>query len=271
MAIFVDGHVHIYSQFPVGDLLDAAVKNFARAATRAGFGDGHFDGVLCLAESYGENAFRELCLKQSDGEWRFSPVDTFCLCAENRAGKKLYLMAGRQLESNERLEVLSLLQPVEVKKRALPLSELVNTVSREGGIPVIPWGVGKWSGKRRSVLEGYLNLTDTPFFLLADNGNRPSFWHFPSLPGHDLDKKGLLSGSDPLPLGGQHRRAGSFGVFWPEGRLNRENVTESLRALITEKSLELETYGKPRNFLAFWYEQLTINLGNRLFKNQTFQ
>jgi hypothetical protein len=222
MAIFWDAHVHIYPNFGLSALLDAAAENFDRAAVRAGGAPGaEIDRVLLLAEAGALDVFGHLSQAAgrnpdagpADAEWVFSPTrEPQSIVAQKGEGPKLYLVAGRQLISAEEIELLALGCGEKFDDRLFSLPELALRVADRGGIPVLPWGVGKWTGRRGRVVQRFLDSPPACFHAFGDNGNRPLFWPMPPLLERARrEKRPILSGSDPLPLADQDRRAGSFG------------------------------------------------------------
>lgn len=249
MAIFWDAHVHIYPNFGLNALLDAAAENFARAAGQGGAPAGETDCVLLLTEAGALDVFGHLSQVANrqpgawpaGAKWRFSPTrEPQSIVAQKREGQQLFLVAGRQLISAEGIELLALGCPEKFEDRQDSLPELTRRVADWGGIPVLPWGVGKWTGRRGREIRRFLESPPPCFHAFGDNGNRPLFWPVPPLLERARrEKRPILSGSDPLPLPGHERRAGSFGG-WTNGsrggaaRLNSDRPAEDLTALFRE-------------------------------------
>ena len=89
------------------------------------------------------------------------------------------LIAGRQIVTEENLEVLALLTDRKFED-GLPLQEVIQTVRENKGISVIPWGFGKWMGRRGRFLESALEEAENSELFLGDNSGRPVFWSRPS-------------------------------------------------------------------------------------------
>ena len=53
---------------------------------------------------------------------------------------------------------------------------MVREARESGALVVIPWGAGKWLGRRGAVLSRYLRSVDDPGIFLGDNGGRPNAW-----------------------------------------------------------------------------------------------
>jgi hypothetical protein len=167
------------------------------------------------------------------GRWRFSwGAGASAVHAERSDGRQIDLLPGRQIVSEEGLEVLALNCRLTVPDREHTASALLDIITEGGGVPVLPWSFGKWLGGRGRVVEAMVG--QRPNLLLADNGNR---WPERPLPAllRKWKEQGtpLLSGSDPLPLQGQEARVGSAGIAvadtWPElasGDLFRRIIDE---------------------------------------------
>jgi hypothetical protein len=273
MAILIDSHIHIYPGFSVDHFLDAAWDNFNTAVGEAGlFND--TDYVLALTEGKGCDVFSELkeetIFPENDsGGFVDSSSFSFYRTAESetlvaRKGEaRIVLIAGRQIISRENIEVLSLFNSIKEEDRTLSLTDLAQVIADKGGLPVLPWGAGKWWGERgRAVADLIHSNYDYPLFL-ADNGNRPSFWPEPALLRQAREIQiPILSGSDPLPLTSHVNRPGSSGVVLPDGELSRERPAACLsKLLVSEK--EIVRFGGRMGSLSFIIDQLQINVRNR--------
>jgi len=125
-----------------------------------------------------------------------------------------------QWVSEENLELLVL----GSKPDYGPLGSMVSEVSSAGGVALLPWGFGKWTGSRKTVLETVLATAPEGLFL-SDCANRPNggsgggvFGKFPAIPP--------LDGSDPLPVRGDERFAFSGGMAGPTFD---ESISDSAR------------------------------------------
>ena len=152
-------------------------------------------------------------------------------------------MAGRQLVSREGLEVLALLCRADFRDGETA-AVLVDQVRAAGGIPVLPWGFGKWLGKRGRILEELCNHRDRSFFL-GDNGGRPSLLPL-ARPLRRVVRDGgrLVSGSDPLPLAGEEERVGAYGIRI-DADLDPAEPARGLRALLSDDAVACAGYGLP--------------------------
>ena len=95
--------------------------------------------------------------------------------------------------------------------RSTPRSQLYK---RRGAVPVLPWGVGKWSGERGRLVA---NAAARYSLLLGDNAGRPFGWPRPAL----FQQYVVLPGTDPLWLKTEQERVGTYG-FVLEGHFDSD-------------------------------------------------
>lgn len=206
----VDTHVHVHACFEASAALDAAVAAFDRVASRPA---AERLDVLCLTDVAGVCTDARLCAAPpGDGAWRYSrPASGAGALAERTDGRRLHLLPGRQMVSAEHLELLALDCLLALEDRRYPLNELVERTLEAGGVPVLPWGFGKWLGARGRVVRALIESRSD--FLLADNGNRLRGTRWPALLEAGRRKGvAILAGSDPLPLASQAAQTGSHGI-----------------------------------------------------------
>jgi len=269
MSIAIDGHVHIYPNFSVSRFFDAAWENFSKLNTAHGL-TVEPDCALFLTEG-GENAIFEALAQRADSyasestnKLRFQKTEEPDSLIAEKNGRYIYVFAGRQHISAENIEVLSLFSRKQITDRSLPLSELAHNIAGSDGVVVVPWGVGKWFGSRGKVVEAFLNSAHEFPMFIGDNGNRPLFWPTPSLFRVAHKKRvPLLSGSDPLPLASHDNRVATSGTLLLNGKISKSHPAASLRKQLNQVE-NLREFGNRLNPVRFIYDQLHINLLNRL-------
>ncbi len=270
MSIFIDAHVHIYSEFVIEQFFTAAFENFLKASKNEALSESA-GYVLALAEGEGYDVFSSLSQsavsfenkseKQTGSDslafYKTAEPDSLFVC---RGKETIVLLAGRQHVSRENIEVISLFSSVNLEAKMMPLADLAQTVAANGGIVVLPWGVGKWFGRRGKIVRRFLDTAyEFPLFL-GDNGNRPSFWPTPSLFRIAQEKHvPLLSGSDPLPLASSCNRVATSGTVLSGGKISLSHPAASIRKQLNENENSRE-FGGRLNPVRFFYDQLRINL-----------
>ncbi len=82
--------------------------------------------------------------------------DEKCSLVFETAGSNfIIIIAGQQIITDEKLEVLSLGTQQKIEY-SLSLEETVKRINNIGAIPILPWGVGKWLGRRNEVLNAFI-------------------------------------------------------------------------------------------------------------------
>lgn len=199
-----DTHVHLHARFETGAFFDAAAANFAAA------GAAPERGVLCLTECFGMTAFRGLRELGQAGAWSFGGWGDHGLWARRDDGAAVGVIAGRQVRCGDGLEVLGLGRDFELPDGG-GLRETVDAVRATGALTVVPYGVGKWTGRRGRAVRDLIDHgpADVAF---GDNAGRIGFGEPLLLARARAAGRTVLAGSDPLNLGGKHRCAGKWGV-----------------------------------------------------------
>jgi len=276
MPILIDAHVHIHPEFSLENFFSSAWNNFSRAVEESDV-SGSIDFVLALTEGAGCDVFSSLkkqakTLSELPNEPSSTTSWEIYLTAEpdsliiRKESASMYLIAGKQLVSEENIELLSLFSSAAIEDRSLSLQDLALAVSNKGGLPVVPWGVGKWFGERGKTVERLLNTKQDISIFVGDNGNRPLFWPFPTLLKNALDLGiPILSGSDPLPLTSHSSRPGSFGAIFMEDILSIETPIDSLRRIFS-KTHEVTGFGRGVGSFQFIIDQLQVNLRKQMGK-----
>jgi hypothetical protein len=255
-----DTHVHFHPCFDEGPFLDAAADSLLGDSTPGEL----ITAALCLTESHGDNWFQTLA-QLGEGElivgshWRrlMTDEDTSVVVA-NEHGRRLAIIAGRQIVCRERLEVLALGYK-EHPEDGRPIRDVLCEVEKAGALPVLPWGFGKWTGDRGEIVRQLLH--DPPCnFTVGDNGGRLAMLGEPELFEVARNKGfGILPGTDPFPFQWDCRRVGSFGMEWPGG-LEPEAPFRSLKSLIAERGKSGERFGRLESLPAFIRNQVAIQL-----------
>ena len=268
--LLIDAHVHLYRFFDLEAMLMAALRNFRQQAKQR-HSEAPHTGILLLTETSGEDGFRrllQLCRPQAMGGladrtgWSFhATVDGSAVRIKSADNWRLWVIAGRQIVSAENIEVLSLLSSYRFEN-GLPAQALIDAIHGQSGLPVLPWGAGKWMGKRGEIVSGIVRSGQRPVFL-GDNGGRPGIWPrgrlFSEAQAREIK---ILPGTDPLPLKWEQQRPGSFG-FAVAGDLDSRCPAQSLRKLILNPETRLEAFGRPATLWSFIKNQIAIRVKKR--------
>ncbi len=264
---FIDSHVHIHNCYNLKNFFDSPFRNFD--FYREKLSDSKkFIGVLFFAEAGNNNFFEKFF---NEPEIYSKKISYLILKTSEDVSlnitdgiNNIILIAGQQIVTAENLEVLALgtRKRFEYKKN---ISETISLINDSDAIPVIPWGVGKWTGKRERVVKELINMRAD--FFLGDNGNRPAFWDKPSI-FKLAELKGIynLPGSDPLNFESEITKPGSFGFYFDE-KIDLDYPVKDLKQKILENKSQFNTYGKLESPLKFFRNQISIQINKRIRKS----
>lgn len=239
----LDAHAHIYPFYDVPRLLLAALDQMPRSHPTD-------LRVLCLAERFDCSFFRSL----AQDEIRL-PGDRWRIVAWDPAGgvklrhlpdhRDLWILAGRQIVSSERIEVCSLFSddPIEDGQ---PAETIIRTILKGTGLPALDWAPGKWLFKRGKLVRSLLTTFSPKELILVDTSLRPA--GCPPSPAYATARKqgrAVLAGSDPLPVAGEEDLAGSYYSTVEIPRLeDPTQLVAPLKAALVSGSLPIRVAGQ---------------------------
>lgn len=200
---------------------------------------------------------------RSEGEWGFvSTEEPESLIASRGPDASIVVVAGRQVQTRERLEVLALGTdgPLESGREA---GTLMESVREAGGMPVLAWGFGKWWGRRGRRVVELVREARPGELCLGDQRGRPRSWPAPR-PFREAVDRGIpvLPGSDPLPVGPSRNTAGSYGLVLEHDLGTRRPASELLKTLAETRS-QPERYGKRDGLHRCLIDQMRLQATNR--------
>jgi hypothetical protein len=263
MIVF-DGHAHIYDCYELDAFFTAAFRNFKIAGEQLQT-NSSISYFMLMAEATGVYYFKRLKEMAVNSEntpaflrvERSEEAHALYVYHDDFPSMRLIIVAGRQLITKENLELLALMTDKEFDD-GQELSATVKNVIETGGVPVCPWGAGKWIGQRGRVLEKYMISPDAHFFL-GDSGGRPSFWPRPAIFDNEFVGQRLLSGSDPLPLVGDELRVGSYGGF-VNLDCPQDKPASYLCQQLTKPGTVISPYGRLCSSTLFVKNQIALRL-----------
>ncbi|WP_191060552.1 hypothetical protein [Geminicoccus harenae] len=252
--VLVDAHVHLYPCFDRGAFLQAAADH-ARAAGAA-------LPWLLFTETARDFAYQALAEDPPAGWTAERHPDGRTITLTGTAGQQVMITAGRQIQTAEGLELLALGSD-EVIPDGTPLQDAFRLALAAQALPVIPWGFGKWVGRRGRVLAAFLASPDAHHLFLGDNGGRPWFWPTPLVfPKVDAAGRRVLPGSDPLPFPTHQARAGSYGLVM-EIPVDHDRPFEQLVSRLINKSFPASRFGRLAGGLTFLRDQAAMQMIKR--------
>jgi hypothetical protein len=264
-TILLDAHVHLHRCFEPGAFLDNARANFGAAARQAGWTN--TISCLWLTDTPEERSFRRLSRAGVGGEqmdrWSLTHTsEATSLVAVHESGEKILLLAGRQIASRERLEVLALGTELDLPS-GQSLGDTIATVRERGAIAVVPWGFGKWWFRRSRLLAATLASLTSGSVFVGDNASRPRVVPRSSL--FELAaSRGIynLPGSDPLPLPWEIRKPGRLGTVL-NGPLDLSRPVDWLVRALRGLRAQPPLFGRAESVLGFVRSQLGLRLRRR--------
>lgn len=237
-GLLVDGHVHFHRCYDEARFLQAAHDNLRK--------HGKGTPVLLLTESNGDHVYRKW--RSGDCAWavtKTEEVESLVL------GGKMLVMAGRQVNTAERVEVLALLTS-QLFADGQPLEQSLAEIKQAGAIPLLPWGVGKWIGSRGRLVADSARRHGA---LLGDNAGRPFGWPAPEL----FKTHVVLPGTDPLCFPCEQTKAGTYG-FTLNGVFDLRKPGYEMRSAIRELAASPEPVGRRAGIPCFLRQQVGIRL-----------
>ncbi len=257
-------HIQMVDDFAA--LAAIACKNFRQIEQRHGLGE--VERFVFLTECRAENRFEQARRKADQSTVSDDP------CVLRKTGESntlrvgggetdsLVVVAGRQIVTAEAIEVLALgLNRLYPDGR--PLATVIAELSQEEVLLILPWGVGKWLGRRGRIIADLVAGWGGRMLFLGDNGNRPFFWSLPSL-FHTAAQAGIrnLPGSDPLPIPGQEEKIGSYG-FYCQGSVDADVPFHSFFNLLHKPDVALTAYGTNEHLWNFCKHILLLRRGSK--------
>jgi hypothetical protein len=252
MLIVADTHVHLYPSFDLSVALDAAFENLGKLV-----GSERREGgtvkVVCLTERYDCHMFKALREGRASIDSRYSlhhHGDAVLMVSRDGGEELLLIVAGRQVVTRERLEVLALTTDAEIPD-GLSIDETIARVREVGGVPVVTWAAGKWLFRRGRIVRRVLGGAEKGSVVIGDSSLRPAGWREPKT--MQLGRaRGLriIAGTDPLPVVGEEWRIGTYGVIG-ESDFNWRDPLGSIRSLLLSAP-SLRIVGQRGDFKTVW-------------------
>lgn len=256
-GLLVDGHVHLHRSHAIEAALDAAARNFERWRIRLESSTEPVGAMLWLVETNDECASERLKGAES-GHWRLDERDRVTWDLHRADGTRLTLIRGRQVATNEGLEVL-LVGTAEPVRDGRSLAETIEPWLERRVLVMLPWGFGKWTaGRARAAARAYEAYAPRGL-RLADTGVRPRWLPAPPLFRRAAaDGRPVFVGSDPFPFRDTGDRMGSAGFV--AGNLAYDALWHEMHASFEGRGGPLERFGRPVGTLTFIRLQVRMQL-----------
>lgn len=249
----VDGHLHLYPQYRLQLALDTLVANLDRNVLAGSSDDQQADAeqeIFKLAFLFTGKSVDFFGLLQkglvdlTNVHYKIVPgPEPHSLFVLRNGVVCLCLVAGQQVVTAERIEVLGLAIPERIAD-GLPARQVIAEIIEAGGIPVLPWSPGKWFFKRGRIIEDILlNSAFTPL-VLGDTSLRPAQCPLPRLMRLGRRRKMIvIAGSDPLPFPGEEKLTGSYGFIY-QGEFDSDRPVTSIKAILSGDPSRIRIAGR---------------------------
>jgi len=264
----IDAHVHLYDCHDYTTFFDAALRNFSNAAQSLSL-PRDTPGVLMLTETAKDNAFQSL-IDQPEldgGRWKFTPNnDGLSITASIKGRDALTIIAGKQIVTQEGLEVLALGTNHNFTQ-GLDVRHTIEKASQCHGLPVLPFGVGKWTGQRGKIVNDLIHDESFPIrFMLGDNAGRLALAGTPKQFDQAQHKNiWTLPGTDPLPFPSQAIRVARTGLVLRGVDLN--SPAESIKQRLKSADAQPVSFGHGAGVFRFFSLQVAMQLRKRMKKH----
>lgn len=240
VKLIADTHVHVYPCYDTGRAFSALGQNLMRLSGDASF------RLAFLTERAECHLFDDL------KSGRVTPPLGFDIAKTGdeaalwilRDGKRDFLLlAGRQIATRERLEVLCLAAQCNVPD-GQSASEAVRQVQAAGGLPVVAWSPGKWFFRRGAIVKQLIDIQHPGAIALGDTTLRPTLWATPGLMtyGRELGHR-VIAGTDALPVAGEERLLASYGTEF-DMPFDPEHPARSFVRAFTEGDVAAKLIGR---------------------------
>ena len=262
--MLIDGHVHLHRAHSIEAALDAAVLNFDRARSRlASAAPG--PAALWLVETPAEDASTRLTGDDA-GRWQVDARDGVTWRLRRADGARLTLIRGRQVATSEGLEVL-LVGTADPVPEGRPLHETIESHLERRVLVMIPWGFGKWTGRRGRAVASAYEAYGANGLRLADTGVRPRWLPAPDLLRRSTDDgRPVFVGSDPFPFRETGDVIGSAGFVARD--LPPDSGWDDMYGALRDSGGSLERFGRPVGTSRFLRLQVRMQL-RKHFKRDT--
>lgn len=211
MKLVADTHVHIYPCHDTGRAFSVLGQNLMRLSGDAAF------RLAFLTERSECHLFDDLRSGRVTPPLGFEIAktgDDAALWVLREGKRDFLLLAGRQIATKERLEVLCLAAASDIAD-GLSVDEAVNRSHAAGGLPVIAWSPGKWFFRRGDLVKHIMDLHHPGSIALGDTTLRPTVWPTPGLMkyGRALGHR-VIAGTDALPVAGEEKLLATYGTMF---------------------------------------------------------
>ena len=265
--VFVDAHAHLHGCFDLKSALCSAFENFRTRASESDEPTAHWRGCLMVSE-LDATPPDVAAAKTRLGIPGFSVTATnepgSVTVREDQSGDCIDMIFGNQIVCYEGLEALIYGHKTPIPP-GLSLKETVEAALDQKAMIVLPWGFGKWKGRRGVVLDEFLSVCANidkfqERIFIGDSAARLAVSSTPApiLKAELLGFKNL-PGSDPLPFENEFRKLGISG-FEITLIADHMNPLDTLIDGLSRKQSQLDVFHSGESIIAFTIKQVNMQL-----------
>jgi len=251
----VDTHCHYYPCYPISDFWDSAWQNFSRYGLQT-------TPILCLTDLKGTHWYSDIRSQaQADlvCHWQVEVGSDPASFTIGSGEKHIHVVSSRQINSKEGLEVL-IIGLIEDIPSGMPIKHYIEEYAEQYAV-ILPWGFGKWLGKRGKIIEELLGDLKQKQVLLGDNGGRPTVWSsVTAFNGARAARIAIIPGSDPLPMSNQLSRVAALGIELDYDFTSASSLTDALNRALKTKGFDSRIYGDHRSLAGVVYDQFALRM-----------
>lgn len=260
-SLLIDGHVHIYPNFQYAQLFAAAVDHFSNLSSACG-NESVPVNIMLLTERSDCSFFAQALNVDVQGFIVEKTAESGAILLRRPQSQEplLYLFAGRQIISQEGLEICALASDYIVADRALTAEQLIENINSQGGVAGLNWAPGKWFGSRGKIVDQLFERFAPSQLTISDTTMRPSFWPTPRrMAAAQQQGFHVICGSDPLPFAGEEKMVAQYALLIHDDFDEHRPVT-SIRYILTHSQSTWTVYGKRSGLGSFIKRQSHIML-----------
>ncbi len=262
-SILFDAHVHIYPEYDIDGAINASLNHMNRIIGKNKLASNTVKMWL-LTEGTIYNGFNQLLALNSE-QYIAEKTGLASLVIRDRQSQNnlLYVLAGRQIVSSDKLEICALATNFNMADRELNTQDTINKVRENGAIAALNWAPGKWFTKRGKIVSNIIETNDPNNLLISETTMRPTIWPTPVLVKQAFRKNfRMIVGSDPLPFSGEESLVGSY-ISMVQGEFDPQNPEGSIKALLMDPSIKIKRLGKRSGPFIFAKRQYKIMSYNK--------
>ncbi len=262
-SILFDAHVHIYPDYNIDTAISASLNHMDRIIGKNKLTTDTVKMWL-LTEGTIYNGFNQLLALDSD-KYTIEKSGPASLVIRDKQTQNnlLYVLAGRQIVSSDKLEICALATDFNMADRELNTQDTINKVQDNDAVAALNWAPGKWFTKRGKIVSKIIETNNPEKLLISETTMRPTIWPTPALVKQAFRKNfRMVVGSDPLPFSGEESLVGSY-VSLVQGEFDSQNPEGSIKTLLLDPTKTITRLGKRSGTLTFAKRQYKIMSYNK--------